>query len=531
MVLKAERIKRIITMAVSLIYIIAATYAVTYPIIRIQKQKTMTVAVAVPQEDTFYEKSDEWLSAYDTELFVPEQVYLNCTTVKKDITIELRSSATNDYVTGVDFKATVTDSSGKATEYTCTDGSGYIYVSPVSAGTYSVNLESLPGGFYSFSSSCSITVKAVSSYKAITTPIKVVDTPKEENKVATVTVLKNTVDYVASSKKVTAAVTKYEVISIDEIAVPLESAAETDALLDKSGNPVYIERVNEETGSKEYAAAEVSDYDNSGETAYYTQKITPGYTTYYGWQTLNGYTYYYDKNGKAVTGYQVIQGVPYNFNSNGTLAKTSGSLGMDVSYYQGTINWTKAKAAGIKFVIVRIGFRGYGTTGSINLDKQAVSYIKGASAAGIKVGIYFFTQAVTKAEAVEEASFCIQTIDTYGLKSMISYPIFIDSEYANSSHSGRADSLNRSVRTACVIAFCETIVNSGYKAGVYASKSWFNNQLYAGQLNSYYIWLAHWVTKTDYTGKYDMWQYGGGTGSTYGVSSSTVDLNLSYLVF
>ena len=243
---------------------------------------------------------------------------------------------------------------------------------------------------------------------------------------------------------------------------------------------------------------------------------------YTGWQTINGNVYYFTEEGKQVTGEQVIGGVKYNFASDGTLVKGSGSRGIDVSTYNGTIDWTAVKNSGISFVIIRCGFRGY-TKGGLILDSKYKSYIQGATNAGLKVGIYLFSQATNEAEAVEEASLCVNLAQGY----KISYPIFIDSEYANGSHTGRADGLDKATRTAVCKAFCETIKSAGYTPGVYASKSWLNDKLDAGQLSSYKIWLAHYTGQTDYTGKYDLWQHTA-KGSVNGIKGN-VDLDISYL--
>ncbi len=245
-------------------------------------------------------------------------------------------------------------------------------------------------------------------------------------------------------------------------------------------------------------------------------------TKYTGWQTINGKVYYFDKSNNMVTGEQVIQGAKYNFASDGTLSMGGGSRGIDVSAYQGSIDWNKVKNSGISFVIIRCGFRGY-TQGGLILDSKYESYIKGATAAGLKVGIYFFSQAKTEAEAVEEASLCVSLAKGY----KISYPIFIDSEYSNGRHDGRADGLSKAQRTAVCKAFCETIKSSGYTPGIYASKSWFYNQLDVNSLNQYKIWMAHYCSQTDYKYKYDLWQHSS-KGSVPGISGN-VDLDNSYL--
>lgn len=127
--------------------------------------------------------------------------------------------------------------------------------------------------------------------------------------------------------------------------------------------------------------------------------------------------------------------------------------------------------------------------------------IQGATANGINVGVYFFTQATTEAEAVEEASMALTLCSGYNL----SYPIFVDTE--NGSGAARANGLDKGTRTACVAAFCKTIANGGRKAGVYASKSWYNNKIDASAFSNYFIWVAQYNTTCNYKGKYNMWQY------------------------
>ena len=268
-------------------------------------------------------------------------------------------------------------------------------------------------------------------------------------------------------------------------AVTVKAADATAPLYDTTGARLYID-------DKCTKPATVANYSATG--TYYKD---PKYT---GWQTLNGNVYYYDSNYKPVTGKQVISGITYNFDSNGVLQKTDGTYGIDVSKYQGKIDWNAVAAAGIKFAIIRCGYRG-GLNGQLIEDPYYRTNIKGATAAGIKVGVYFFTQAVTEAEAVEEASMVLSLVSGYRL----SYPIFVDTE--NGVSGARANGLDVNTRTACVAAFCKTIANSGYTAGIYASKSWYGSKLNMSSLNSYCIWVAQYNTTCTYTGRYSIWQY------------------------
>ncbi len=192
--------------------------------------------------------------------------------------------------------------------------------------------------------------------------------------------------------------------------------------------------------------------------------------------------------------------------------------GIDVSKWQQSIDWKAVKKAGVSFAIIRVGYRG-SATGVLVEDPYFKEHIAGATAAGIKVGVYFFSQAVTEAEAVEEASMAISLVSGYKL----SYPIFIDTE---ETPGGRANSLSKSARTKIVKAFCETVKNSGYLPGVYANKDYFTNKLNTSELEKYMIWIARYHKELGYSGKYDIWQYSQ-TGKVSGIKGS-VDLNTRY---
>ena len=130
--------------------------------------------------------------------------------------------------------------------------------------------------------------------------------------------------------------------------------------------------------------------------------------------------------------------------------------GVDVSYYQGEIDWEKVKASGIEFAIIRLGYRGYGEEGKLAEDKMAYQNIEGALEAGLKVGIYFFSQAITVEEAVEEAEFVLKRIEKYD----ITMPIVYDWEYI--SEEARTAKMDRRTLTECYKAFCEKITEAGY---------------------------------------------------------------------
>lgn len=197
-------------------------------------------------------------------------------------------------------------------------------------------------------------------------------------------------------------------------------------------------------------------------------------------------------------------------------------FGIDVSKWNREIDWESVKAAGVDFAIIRCGYRG-SKTGSLVEDPYFQKNIEGAEAAGIKVGVYFFTQATTEVEAVEEASMALMLCKGHSL----ALPIFIDTEGAGGN--GRADGLDVETRTAVCEAFCRTIENSGFNGGVYASKNWYNNNLTVKNLSDYTIWLAQYSKGVTYDGHYDLWQYTS-AGTVEGIETR-VDLNMCYQNF
>ena len=280
-------------------------------------------------------------------------------------------------------------------------------------------------------------------------------------------------------------------------------------LYDASKNALYVKE------GDSYRLAKYRDYLRDKTQKFYRKVETFLYT---GWQTIDGQKCYFDKNHNKVTGKQVIGGVEYDFGESGTVSAGSGSLGIDVSKYQPSINWAAVKSSGVDYVIIRCGYRG-SSTGALIEDPYFKSHIKGAKAAGLKVGVYFFTTAVTEAEAVEEASMCAYLCNGYGLD----FPIFMDCE---SSPRAGYNGMSASQRTAIIKAFCNTVRSAGYSAGVYANKTWLSSYMNAGELSGYKIWLAQYNSAPTYSGKYDMWQYTS-KGSVNGISGY-VDMNKCY---
>ena len=198
--------------------------------------------------------------------------------------------------------------------------------------------------------------------------------------------------------------------------------------------------------------------------------------------------------------------------------------GVDVSKYQGAIDWMKVKAAGIDFAMIRVGARGYGS-GQLTLDDNFVINIMGAKAAGLDTGVYFFTQATTEDEAVEEGNFTVGALMNYG----VSYPVAVDVEWIEGDRA-RTDELTPEERTALVIKYCDTVKSFGYEPIIYASRDMLIAGLLPDKLNDYDVWLSDDYEPqdgTDYPYRFSMWQYTK-KGHVDGIEGE-VDLNLRFI--
>ena len=194
---------------------------------------------------------------------------------------------------------------------------------------------------------------------------------------------------------------------------------------------------------------------------------------------------------------------------------------VDVSYVQTSIDWEKVKADGIAGAIIRCGFRGYGS-GKLAEDEMFMSHIKGAKKAGLKVGVYFFTEGVNAAEGKEEAAFTLNQIKKAGVP--LDYPVAIDTEHINAK-GVRANGISKARRTETIKAFCEEIKSQGYEPMIYASLNWFDTELDMPKL-PYTIWVAQYYSKCQYKGDYAFWQYTS-EGKVDGIKG-VVDLNKCY---
>lgn len=201
--------------------------------------------------------------------------------------------------------------------------------------------------------------------------------------------------------------------------------------------------------------------------------------------------------------------------------KQSSYFGIDVSKYQDYIDFVKVKKAGVDFVMIRVGSRGYGT-GQIMMDDYFYDNIKRATDAGLQVGVYFSSQAVTKAEAIEEANTVIVALDGYD----ITYPIVFDMEFVDNDNS-RIEALSREGKTDITKAFLDTVKSYGYTGMIYGNKEWLIKEIDMSKLTDYDIWLSQPQDLPDYPYKFSIWQYMI-NGSVDGISGY-VNLNISFV--
>lgn len=179
--------------------------------------------------------------------------------------------------------------------------------------------------------------------------------------------------------------------------------------------------------------------------------------------------------------------------------------GVDVSYYQNTIDWKAVRADGIDFAIIRVGYRGYGS-GQLVQDPRFEEYMQKALEAGLRVGVYIYSQAITPVEAVEEARFILDRIKDYNVQ----LPLVIDFEFAESSSGGYIGrlynaELTKAQATEVCNAFIQTVTSAGYRGMTYANKFMLDKHLNPGSLKGS-LWLAQYRSSPTYTGAYEFWQ-------------------------
>lgn len=260
--------------------------------------------------------------------------------------------------------------------------------------------------------------------------------------------------------------------------------------------------------------------------SYYSRKSGTLYTNRFYFSGSN--IYYAGPKAASLTGTFKVGKYTYTANASGSIISSNRKYmkGIDVSYYQGKdIDWAKVKSGGISFAFLRCGYSGTKDgkchpDSTFNGDKKHKGNIQRATAAGVDVGAYYFSQARTVKEAQAEAAFAVKQVKESGCK--LNLPLVIDTE---NYPGGRASSskLNRTKRTAAVKAFCDHVKAKGYTPMIYASTSWLNNNLDMKKLSGYQVWVAQYNDTVTYKGSYRCWQYTS-SGKVPGISGR-VDLN------
>lgn len=214
---------------------------------------------------------------------------------------------------------------------------------------------------------------------------------------------------------------------------------------------------------------------------------------------------------------QILENGEIQYVENGQVTSYKG---IDVSRFQGKIDWNAVAADGVSFAFIRVGNRGYGS-GAVLQDDTFVRNIKGGNAAGVKAGVYFFSQAVTEAEAIEEANFVLEQIEPYRIEC----PVVCDMEMI-AGDEGRADSLTPEQRTQLIKTFCDTIADAGYTPMIYMNLELAAIRVNLEELENYDKWFAYYNSDMYFPYEYKVWQYSE-KGTVAGITEP-VDLNIAF---
>ena len=244
---------------------------------------------------------------------------------------------------------------------------------------------------------------------------------------------------------------------------------------------------------------------------------------YWFWQSQQPDTFYYrNMEMAALDGVDRNTYIPQAFvmNENGWISYPDALQGVDVSVYQGEIDWQAVADAGVDFAIIRVGYRGY-SQGAIQPDTNFQKNMEGALKAGLDVGVYFFSQATTVREAEEEADYVLEAIRSYP----VTYPVVFDWEFID-GQTARTDEMEGEHMTECAKTFCELVQAAGYTPMVYFNQEQGYLYYQLDQLDEFPFWLAEYDEKPDFFYNFDIWQYTH-TGTVPGIEGN-VDLNLAF---
>ena len=397
-------------------------------------------------------------------------VYISLRSIRDDLKIKLLNESSDKLISDVNFTVTV-KSSNKTMDYTDSDKDGIIYIPYVEAGDYTVFLSDIISDNKNYHADKSQTITVSDSIEYTKVDIK--DEIKDESQI----------NVAEEDTKVQDADQTTDIsVSTDKDSSQPETTPATELQEDDMSEDAedLLAQIEAET-----AAAENSKSDYKGaEGGTITAPATPS-------------------TPSIATDPQYV-------------SAHSGSKGIDVSKHNGNIDWNAVKNDGITFAIIRCGYRG-SSSGALVIDPYYYTNMAGAQSVGISTGVYFFTQAVNEAEAVEEASMVLELLNGYSLQM----PVYLDVEKSN----GRGDAISVEERNAVCRAFLSTIKNAGYTTGIYSNKLWFENRISTASFLDNQIWLAQYVDIPTYGAtRYDMWQYTS-KGHVAGISGN-VDMNV-----
>ena len=270
----------------------------------------------------------------------------------------------------------------------------------------------------------------------------------------------------------------------------------TPAATDQKVAAVVREEVSEEPDVKSFSFVDV-------EGNQYEAEYVPGVPLHSfesgQMRDENGYKYYVDEAGARAS-----------------------RLGIDISRYQKSVDWQQIREFGIEFVIIRLGFRGYGEEGSLVLDEMYETHMIGALEAGLQVGVYFFSQAVSDEEAAAEAAFVLKYLEGHNITG----PVVFDTEEIKHD-TARTDGLSRTQFTSNCIVFCDRILAAGYEPMIYTNMKWLAFTLESDKLIGYQKWYADYEPFPQCPYEFSIWQYTE-SGTVPGIEGS-VDLNIWFI--
>lgn len=200
-------------------------------------------------------------------------------------------------------------------------------------------------------------------------------------------------------------------------------------------------------------------------------------------------------------------------------------VGVDISKHTGKVYFPSIKAAGVDYVMIRLGSRGY-STGQITLDENFKENIEGAIDAQLDIGIYFYSQAITQDEAIQEANFVMQNLEPY--RTHVKYPIAFNMGFVSNDKS-RIEGLSREDKTAVTVSFMEAVKAAGYVPMIYGDKEWLIKEVDLTKLQDYDVWLSQEEEIPDYPYLYSMWQYNT-DGVVNGIDGGA-DLNICFISY